>query len=260
MNYSQLPLMGDKSFKINYSRMADFIRCPLRYKYFYIDQIKERKSRFYFGLGHALHVSIKKFFDQKDPTQRTIQTIRDLVKEQWNSNWFINQSEENEWLSKVDTIAERFVRNYDPSIRVVATEKSFSAVMGDLILTGDIDRIDQLADGTFQIVDYKLGHEQPEIDFKELETSLQPIFYYYGATIGLKIKPTHFIYYLFLTGERFIIQFRQQEISEGVERIHEIAESIRNVTEFPPHRNPYCQDCTYLCPLFPNRHKNFGED
>jgi RecB family exonuclease len=254
MNYTQLPLMGDVSFRIDYSRLADFIRCPLRYKYQYIDQLNERIPRFYYKLGNALHISIRKFFDQKDPSKRVVQTILDSVKAQWNSDWFISRNEEIEWLKKVDVIGERFIRNYDPSIQVIAIEESFSAPMGELLLTGKIDRIDQLSDGTYQIIDYKLGHEQAEIDFEELSYSLQPAFYYYGATNALKIKPANFIYYLFLTGERFVIRYTKEEIAAGLEKIQVIADSARFSSEYPPRRNPYCQDCTYICPLFPNRH------
>lgn len=50
---------------------------------------------------------------------------------------------------------------------VVFLEKKFNLALDSYQLTGTVDRVDKLADGTYEIIDYKSGNKPKKIEYKE---------------------------------------------------------------------------------------------
>jgi len=63
-----------------------------------------------------------------------------------------------------------------PAAEVLRTEESFDIQIGDTVVSGRIDRIDRLADGSVVVVDYKTGRARDQEDADEsLQLSLYAI-------------------------------------------------------------------------------------
>lgn len=87
MSYEQLPLLGDfkagKSHIVNYSMIAEYLRCPLRYKYLYIDNPNEKATKFYFRLGAAIHAVLADFLRGKSSIPLDLNVLKAKKGDRW---------------------------------------------------------------------------------------------------------------------------------------------------------------------------------
>jgi DNA helicase-2/ATP-dependent DNA helicase PcrA len=126
-------------------------------------------------------------------------------------------------------------------------EKTFTLPMAnDVVLTGRMDQINRLPDGSYEIVDYKTGTPRTE---KELKKNLQLTLYALAAreALELGLPPVAFHY---LENDTVVrVQREAKDLAEAESIVQEVAGGIR-AGQFPARPGFNCRFCDYrlICP------------
>jgi putative RecB family exonuclease len=148
------------------SRAADFMTCPLLYRFRVVDRLPEPPSPAA-ARGTLVHAVLERLFDEP-AGGRTPATARDLLGPQWGrlleaepalGGLFSSDEERQVWLSEATQMLDRYFTLEDPArIEPTHREMSVRALLDSgLTLRGYIDRLDVARTGEIRIVDYKTG-------------------------------------------------------------------------------------------------------
>lgn len=248
--------------RISYSALETFIICPAKYKYQCLDKIKTPKSK-EAVFGTLIHECLKIFHN---PSQLVPLLEDELLKyftDKWNSEIYTDKQEEAfAFHQGVEMLKNYYTNNQqNQDFKIIDLETSFAIpfTSGDDIhqITGRIDRIDKLADGSFEIVDYKTAKKMPAQ--KEIDNNLQLSIYYLGflhrwPSLQNENKSVKLSLYFLRHGEKLSTSRNYQKINEDKEKILSLINQIQQ-SSFEPKSNALCAWCQYqpYCPLF--RHK-----
>ncbi|WP_462203113.1 RecB family exonuclease [Frankia sp. CcWB3] len=159
------PLIGS----LSPSRAADFVNCPLRYRFRVVDRLPEPPSEAA-TRGTVVHAVLEKLFDLP-ASRRTLQAARELVEPAWDTvrarepavdTLFGGRDELAAWLESARELLAGYFALEDPSrLAPVARELYVEHVLDSgLRLRGYLDRLDEAttAQGpALRVVDYKTG-------------------------------------------------------------------------------------------------------
>ena len=148
------------------SRAADFMTCPLLYRFRVVDKLPEPPSPAA-ARGTLVHAVLERLFDEP-PLARTPAAARLLLTPQWDrlvaevpalADMFSDEAERAAWLDEAGAMLDRYFTLEDPSrIEPAHREMSVQALLDSgLTLRGYIDRLDVAQTGEIRIVDYKTG-------------------------------------------------------------------------------------------------------
>jgi DNA helicase-2/ATP-dependent DNA helicase PcrA len=134
----------------------------------------------------------------------------------------------------------------------LAIEKSFNLQIGKHSLSGKIDRVDQLNDGSVRIVDYKTGKAKEdgnETHEKFAKDSLQFSIYALAAKECFDWKVNEMSFHYVYANKKLHTQREESDLELTKTRIEAIASKIQS-REFDPTPGFGCQFCEYreLCP------------
>ena len=247
--------------RISYSGLDTFSTCPAQYKFQYIDRIKVPKSKEAF-FGTLIHDCLKVFHEPSKPTPLLEDDLLKYFTEKWDSSLYEdNQEEAFAFHQGIDLLKKYYLQNQGQEFNVVNLETLFEAPILEgkefHQITGRIDRIDKLDDGTFEVIDYKTTKKMPsQVD---VDKNFQLSIYYLGITnrwpsLQEENRPVKLSLYYLRHGEKLSAFRNSQEIKETQERILDLIHQIKE-SDFDPRSNPLCDWCQYQahCPLF--KHK-----
>jgi len=243
---------------ISPSRAGDFKQCPLLFRFRAIDRLPEPVTPA-LARGTTAHLALERLFDL-EATERTSEQLFDLFRQEWTklrltdeySSLFADLEEERQW--GIDSL--RVVANYlemeDPTgFDPVEREMMISEDLGEVVVRGILDRLDETPDGKLVIVDYKTGSGPPERyaipAFFALKT--------YAMLVRRRLGRTPVELRLLYLGNSSVCSIEvDRNTIEGVERhILALVAAIRNALEkdhFPPRPSALCRWCAFqhLCP------------
>jgi putative RecB family exonuclease len=149
------------------SRAADFMQCPLLYRFRVVDRLPEAPSPAAVR-GTVVHAVLERLFDLPAP-ERTLASARSMLAPQWERV----RTEEPEvgrlfdgdqdavsgWLAGAEELLKRWFDLEDPTRLEPAERESLVSTLVDeeLLIRGYIDRLDVSPAGDLRVVDYKTG-------------------------------------------------------------------------------------------------------
>ena len=153
------------------SRAADFMQCPLLYRFRVVDRVHERPSPAAVR-GTVVHAVLERLFDLP-AADRTLDAARALVPSQWQrvqqedarfGSLAPEELADELWLTGAEELLARWFRLEDPSRLEPADRELYVETTLDdgLVLRGFVDRLDVAPDGRLRIVDYKTGRAPGE--------------------------------------------------------------------------------------------------
>ncbi len=254
--------------RISYSGLESFSNCPAKYKYQYIDRIKAVKSK-EAVFGTLIHECLKLFHEPSQPVPLSEDELLKIYTQKWNSSVYQDKQEEAfAFHQGIEILKNYYVQNQSKNFNIVNLESPFEALIKDKDknefhqITGRIDRIDKLEDGSFEVIDYKTSKKMPAQ--REIDNNFQLSVYYLGLTnrwpsLKEKNKPIKLSLYYLKHGEKLSTFQNQEKIKQNQDRILELIDQIKQ-SNFDPILNPLCDWCSYqkYCPLF--RHKFIKQD
>lgn len=154
------------------SRAADFVQCPLLYRFRVVDRLPEPPSPAAVR-GTVVHAVLERLFDLP-AASRTVAAARDLLGPQWQrllesdpalATLFAEDDEAlAQWLDSADRLLGRWFDLEDPT-RLEPAERELyveADLAEGLRLRGYVDRLDVAPGGAVRVVDYKTGRAPSE--------------------------------------------------------------------------------------------------
>lgn len=224
--------------KIEYlsvSQIETFKTCPMHYKLKYIYKLPTPASAS-ISFGVSIHDTLKKFVS--NPSLN----IRDIYKESFLEEGYLNKKHKQEFFKKGEEYLLGFLNNsYDVKTKTISLEEKFNIKINDsLKIGGTIDRVDDLENGRYEIIDYKTGANIPTQ--KEVDKDMQLSFYALAVSTLYKVKPEDIklsLYY-FDTQEKITTYRTAEQLDELKEEILEIKKEIEE-SDFKCNGNYFCQ-------------------
>jgi putative RecB family exonuclease len=169
------------------SRAADFMACPLLYRFRVVDRLPEPPS-VVATRGTVVHAVLERLFDLS-PVERTPDRATGMVPAEWErllalepdlAALFSDDADGSalaEWLQSARTLLDRYFSLEDPTLLQPQRREMYveTTLASGLRLRGYIDRLDVSAEGDLRVVDYKTGRAPGE--FVEYKAMFQMRFY-----------------------------------------------------------------------------------
>jgi DNA helicase-2/ATP-dependent DNA helicase PcrA len=247
---------------VSYSQLQTFDMCPLHYKLQYLLKIPGQQTA-PLSFGTSLHAALRDFYTAWIQNEKIpLSSVDDMLKKVWINEGYSSKAHEIQAREQALYLLHQYLDKYlihDGSQKPVAIEVPFSFFVADqnikpngVKIGGRIDRVDQRADGSIEIIDYKTGKNVPSE--KDLVTNLQLTLYALAAT---SVKDAIFnkqsnqitLSLHYLEEDKILTTTRTKEQLEEAKthilrKILEIEQS-----DFQCSGNILCQNCEYkmLC-------------
>jgi RecB family exonuclease len=235
------------------TKIATYLHCPLMYKYIYIDKI----GRFYYTpnpghtLGGSLHRALQDFHESGGTETHSPDQLIERLRNTWVSTGYSGVEDEQAHLdSAVTMLQEYYTAALESGVKTIMTEKQLREDMGDFILMGRIDRIDEHPDGTLEVIDYKSGR----LSTSEEEVRHDLAMGIYQLLLKKK-NPDRRITGSILclrTNCKATVELSEEELNEIEEGVRAVAEKILQISEesdIEPQITELCEGCRFerLC-------------
>ena len=157
----------------SHSRLETFKKCPLQYKFQYIDKIKRKEESIEAFLGSRFHEGMEKIYQNISFKTFTLNELLDFYEDIWNKKYhdeimIVNTERTAEDYKRIgnNCIMDYYNRYYPFNQgKVLGIERLVTINLddsGEYRLRGYIDRLDQTNDGIYEIHVYKTGKSLPE--------------------------------------------------------------------------------------------------
>ena len=242
------------------SRAADFMNCPLLYRFRSVDRLPEPPSPAAVR-GTLVHEVLEQMFD-RPAAERTLAEATALVAPTWAATIqrapelsVVAEGSTTAWLHGAERLVETYFTLEDPR-RLEPAEREFAVsttLDSGLELRGFIDRLDVAPDGRIRIVDYKTGKApKPAYEGK----ALFQMRFYALAIWRMRDVVAHTLQ-LFYLGNAEILRNNPtaDELTATQVKVEAIADAI-NISldsgDFTPKKSKLCDWCSFqdMCPAW----------
>ncbi len=245
------------------SRAADFMSCPLLYRFRMVDRLPEPHSPDAVR-GTVVHKVLEDLFDLP-ALERTPERARDMLLPTWER--LVEADPELDamfdgagadvaaWLTTCRTVLDRYFTLEDPT-RLEPAERELyveSVLDSRLLLRGFVDRIDIAPDGAIRVVDYKTGRAPgPQFEAKAL---FQMKFYALVIWRTRGVVPAMLQLVYLGSGELLRYVPDEADLLATERKVEAVWQAIRTAEEtrdWRPSPSRLCDWCAHraLCPAF----------
>ena len=240
-----LPRRGD-GLLLSASDIDTYRTCPLKYKFarvFRIPQEPTLNQRF----GILVHQVLERFHAGDSPS-RSLPELLGLLEAGWRRGGFGSSEEEKQLRGKAEqaliTYHERFQGD---DAEPVWFERSFSFTLGDHTLRGRVDRVDRLADGAYELIDYKTGRPKKPADLRD---DVQLALYSVAAQQAWRLEAAHQAYYYVLDDTKVPVDWSEDDRDWIQDTVFEVADGILSQGFEPTPSFAACSICDFriACP------------
>jgi putative RecB family exonuclease len=244
------------------SRAADFMTCPLLYRFRVIDHLPEAPSPAA-ARGTLVHAVLERLFDEP-AGGRTPAAARALLTPQWErlaeedprlAELFAEEAERQAWLDEAASMLDRYFTLEDPT-RIEPTHRELSVralLDSGLRLRGYIDRLDVARTGEVRIVDYKTGTAPRE----EYEARALFQMKFYAVVLWRTSGSVPRLLQLIYLGNGEIVRYAPDEADllateRKINALWQAIDRARTSGDWRPHQSRICEWCSYqaFCPEF----------
>jgi putative RecB family exonuclease len=260
------PAKADGLLAFSYSKMSLYEECPLKYKFKYLDKIKE-EPKFYFAFGSAIHSALEFMYAVKAPPFPTIEEVHAAFCRDWNSKSYLEKGYRTQDRSDADyekglkMLTAYYEHNRARLAPPFLLEYSTDVAVDGLKVRIIADKIEYCGGGRVLVTDYKTGkdvrREPAQLYMYQKITELDPVLKEkiaeaYGQRVS-EVRIDKLLYYHVPTNkEYFFDRADDREIGGFWERVLGVADSIRGLKFEPTPGERQCSWCDYkaLCPAF----------
>ena len=146
---SEPVVAGDEELRISASKLEAFEKCPLHW---FIQTFGGQTSNFQASLGTLLHAAL-------EASSQGVE-LNDFVQSNWHTLEFESKWQELSQLRRSAKMIALITQYLNQANELVAAEKSFELKVGNLTVSGKIDRVEAI-DSSSLVVDLKTGKTPP---------------------------------------------------------------------------------------------------
>jgi RecB family exonuclease len=229
--------------------MRIYLTCPLKYKLMYVTKV----GRYYYtpnigdSFGASLHRAIADFHISGGHETQSPEQLAERLRNTWTSAGYVSNEQEKEHLDLGMQLLTEYYENSRSGAVTILTEKQLREDMGEFILTGRLDRLDEHPDGMLEIIDYKSG--RASVSSEQVRDDLAMSIY---QLLVRRKYPGHraiATIHCLRTGNQASAELTDPELEELELMIRQVASdmlSITEETELAPCRVPACECCDFL--------------
>lgn len=247
------------------SRAADFMQCPMLYRFRVVDQLPEPPSAAA-ARGTLVHAVLERLFDL--PTaQRTTAAATALLPQEWER--MVQLEPElagllahedggsvavEDWFDQAAAFVERWFTLEDPTLLEPAERELYvEAKVGDLTVRGYVDRLDEAPDGRLRVVDYKTGRAPSEAF--EARALFQLKFYGLALWRSRGVLPSRLQLVYLSDGQVLWVDPTEAELLATERKIRALWAAVdlaARTGDWRPRPGRHCSWCAHqaLCPAF----------
>jgi DNA helicase-2/ATP-dependent DNA helicase PcrA len=239
-----IPRRGE-GLVLSASDIEAYRACPLKYKFARVFRIPSDPT-IHQRFGIAVHQVLERW--HADGVGKSLHELNGLFDAAWRRGGFGDSEEERQLRTKAVAALERYHARWSAEdAEPVWFERSFSFRLGPHLLRGRVDRVDRLADGGYELIDYKTGRPKSP---SQLRDDVQLSLYAVGAREAWQLEAAHGSYYYVLDDEKVRVP-RDVEDPEWIrDTVEEVAEGIGAQGFEPTPSYAVCSRCDYriACP------------
>ncbi len=243
--------------RFSFSQIEAYANCPLQYKFNFILKIPViAKDQFIFG--RVMHNVLKDFFkstvkdsaSQADLFGNSVSapkpSLKDLMKifdENWINDGYETKEKREEYKKKAKKILNNFYESLETEgwPNVLFLEKVFSLPIAIYYFRGAIDRVDELSDGSLEIVDYKTGTPKDKLSYAHKK---QLILYKLAAEEMFGKKASKLTFHYLENNAKISFEASDKEVEKLQKDINDIIEKMKT-GDFTPNPGPLCAYCDF---------------
>ena len=247
------------------SRAADFIQCPLLYRFRVVDKLPSPPNAAA-ARGTLVHAVLERLFDLPSAA-RTIEAAAALVEPQWRG--LLEERPEladlveggdpaalASWFANAVSLIERWFTLEDPTrLEPAERELKVETEVDGLTLRGIVDRLDLSATGEMRVVDYKTG--KAPLEQFEAKALFQMKFY---ALVlwRLRGEVPRMLQLVYLGGDSpVIVRYSPDEadlvaVERKLKALWQAIETAAHSGDWRPNKSRLCDWCDHraLCPAW----------
>ncbi|HYH58602.1 MAG TPA: ATP-dependent DNA helicase [Thermoleophilaceae bacterium] len=238
-----IPRRGD-GLMLSASDIETYRLCPLKYKFarvFRIPQEPTINQRF----GIVVHQVLERFHTDGGGS---LDTLMQLFEASWRRSGFGDSNDDLQFRAKAVAALTRYWElDQKRAGKPVWFERGFSFKLGPHLVRGRVDRVDELPDGSFELIDYKTGRPKSEDDLRD---DIQLSLYQVAARESWEVEARSGSYYYVLDNEKVPVAHSDDELARVKAAVTEIADSILEQEFEPKPSYELCSFCDYriICP------------
>ena len=251
----------------SHSRLSTFEKCPLKFKYKYIDKIKpEFKMSIEAHLGKSVHDTLEWIYNSIINKNQT-PTVDEIIN-YYTNKWTENSSQEikivknnltnKDYFNKgVKFLMDYYLKHQPFKDGTLECEKRILIEINSYKLQGYIDRlVHNKETGEYEIHDYKTANFLPTQETLDQDKQLALYSIAIQELVGQDKKICLIWHYL--AHNKKICSYRtSQQIEQLKKEITELIQKIESAKFFPYNQSALCNWCEYkyACPAFGNKPK-----
>lgn len=243
------------------SKFTTYLACPVKYRWTYVDDRGKwyLRAKSYYSFGSTLHRVLERFHDAGDAGVNTTEEVLAAYEESWIDAGYNSAEEMAEAYGEGREILERHIEELTSRPKEATTilvEKQLRQDIGDFVLIGRVDRVDEYPDGTLEVVDYKTGRK--EVDPEEVASDIAMSCYQILLRHKYPGRPVRARIVALRTGNSAVASLTDEEAIQFEQDIHFLGQQIltEEFHELTPVYKPLCQNCDFI-PLC-RKHEEFG--
>ncbi len=228
--------------RVSALKVRVFGACRLRFRYQYVDKLRSR-LRPADTAGSLVHRVLCDFFTKVPTAERNEKTLVRLFEEGWtalSAGYHRIPGVEVHHEASLHQLAN-CARCFDLGARPLMVEPYFQEeVAPGVTLFGRLDRIDEEADETLHIIDYKGGAQPDEIDPQQLRIYALLA----ERVLGREVSKVSFWY--LDDGTEWTRGLGERDGQRALDDVLATVREMESVTEFLPTIGKHCAGCPYL--------------
>lgn len=252
----------------SFSQIKTYNNCPYQYKLSHILNIPTKGSPS-FSFGQSIHSTMQKFYERMQELNKSKQvslfglpeesqkksgikapTLDELLKfydESWIDDWYKSANQKEEYYKTGREILRTFYKSEEKNWTIPLTlEGWFKIKVGEYFVQGRIDRVDQLKDGTLEIIDYKTGKSKEKVEGEDKD---QLLIYQIAIEQLPEYKnignPSRLTYYYLNDDIKLSFLGEDKELEKLKEKLINNIDDIHN-GNFNPNPNQHkCKFCDF---------------
>jgi DNA helicase-2/ATP-dependent DNA helicase PcrA len=238
-----LPTRGE-GLALSASDIETYRTCPLKYKFarvFRVPQEPTINQRF----GIVVHQVLERYHQSGG---QSVDELLGLLEAGWRRSGFGPSDEERQLHGKAESALRRYHERFQADDgEPMWFEKSFNFKIGAHTLRGRVDRVDRMADGRYELIDYKTGRPKAPA---QLRDDVQLALYAVAAGSAWNLESSVQSYLYVLDDQKVPLPDDANDAEWIAETVLEVADGILGQGFEPTPSYAACSICDYriACP------------
>lgn len=234
------PLFPDGRLYLSATRLGAYRGCPLGYEFGTLWRLAEPEGA-NLAVGRILHSVLEEYHGASADLPRTRETLQAIFEQRFDREAFRYRPLAVQAKRTLEEMLDLYFGRYGGIGGALAVERHFGFAFGPHKVTGYVDRVDRLPDGTLELVDYKTGSPMTKADAEaDLQLAVYDLAFDLDASLKSLGKPSRVSYlYPKAIGPKAEGKRSYSPTDESRARLRDVVACYADcmlAERFPPHR------------------------